>query len=178
MAFEQLKNKLGTILGYVQTDNYERLGVHNLLHVQERTYSGASAGTFTSGAWRTRNINTVVINNLNGSTLNTGILTLPSGRYIAEFTAAAIKVDNHSAKLHKISPLPEDLIIGTIECSSNADYTQTSSYGFGDFILDSTSELSLSHIGLTTRLDFGLGLGSSLELPYNVFVDLKIWKVA
>lgn len=46
MAFVTIKDKDNVTLGHLQTDAQERLGLHNLLHVQDQKAAGTYGGTF------------------------------------------------------------------------------------------------------------------------------------
>ena len=88
------------------------LGVHNLLHVYDLKASGESGGTFTSGAWRTRVLNTVGTNSIPGAMLDANQVTLPQGLYFAKGFAPCISVNNNALRLQSVSSTSTTLLIG------------------------------------------------------------------
>ena len=53
-----------------------------LLHMRDEKANGTQGGTFTSGSWYTRDLNTVVTNEINGASLSSNQFTLPAGDYV------------------------------------------------------------------------------------------------
>jgi hypothetical protein len=178
MAFDTIYNKNGTIRGYAQTDNYERIGVHNLLHVQDQKAAGTQGGDFTSGAWRTRVLNTILVNNIAEASLGSNQITLPAGSYYAEGLGAAYIVTAHSCRLFNITD--SVLIADGLSCFSNSadgysvTYSKVSSY----FNLLDTKIIELQHRCNTTRASTGFGVGGITDKSCEIYADLKIWKVA
>lgn len=52
-----------------------------IMHLQHQEASGVAGATLTSGAWDTRTINTVIINEITGASLSSNQITLPAGTY-------------------------------------------------------------------------------------------------
>ena len=181
MAFDTIYNKNGTIRGYAQTDNYERLGVHNLLHVEERKAAGVAAGTFTSGAYRTRQLSDVVLNAISGASLLSYQITLPAGDYFCIAYAPGYKVDGHCARLYDLTAAAVK-VLGTMAYASASYGVESNSYLEGKFTLENETTLELQHICYATMADTGLGGGHAAVLAAAVshckYSDLKIWKVA
>jgi hypothetical protein len=65
--------------------------------------SGTDDGTFTSGAWRTRDLNTTDVNNISGASLSSNQITLPAGTYQVFASAPAFKVNNHQTRWYNIT---------------------------------------------------------------------------
>lgn len=59
-----------------------------LLQVRNQQTSGTVGASFSSLSWQTRVLNTVVTNNISGSSLAANQLTLPIGEYMAMATAS------------------------------------------------------------------------------------------
>lgn len=147
-----------------------------LMHVREEQADGTSAGTFTSGAWRTRVLNTVVTNDIVGASLASNVITLPAGTFEVDALAPAFRVGGHQARLYDVTNSAE-LLLGM-----TGAYSQPSSTGGfapvrGEFTLSATTDIRLEHACATTVASNGLGLafgGGGLE----VFSEVLIWKVA
>jgi len=57
-------------------DNFQDIAIFN-----ETQASGTDGGTFTSGAWQKRTLNTTVVNNIASCTLTSSVISLPAGTY-------------------------------------------------------------------------------------------------
>lgn len=57
-------------------DNFSDMAIFN-----ETQASGTDGGTFTSGAWQKRTLNTTVVNNIASCTLTSSVISLPAGTY-------------------------------------------------------------------------------------------------
>jgi hypothetical protein len=150
-----------------------------LLHVRDIQSSGTSGGTFTSGAWRTRTLNTASTNEITGASLSSNQITLPSGTYFIVASAPAYNVGNHLAKLKNVTD-GTDTIIGTVENAGNVTSNsagQTRSWVIGRFTIAAQKVFEIQHICATTQSTDGLGDESSAGVSY-CFSEALIWKVA
>jgi len=120
--------------------------------------SGTNGGTFTSGAWQTRNLTTEVHDSAGIVTLNatTGNFTLGNGTYRIAASAPALFVSSHQARLFNVTG-NSVVAYGTSEYSNTAD-AQTRS--FVDTVVAITSGptvFRLEHRCFTTRSNTGFG---------------------
>lgn len=177
MAFVTIKDKNNVPLGYLQADANERLGVHNFMHVQDQKAAGSSGGTLTSGAWRTRTLNTVLINSIFGASLSSNRITLPPGGYYVDGVCIGYGVGSHTSRIFDVNN-------SQVLCSGLSAYTHPSYYVENIttvccfLSLTSGVSLELQHKSQSTN-SIGMGAGdSNLGQLYSVFADLKIWKIA
>lgn len=147
-----------------------------LLHIQDQKTSGTDGGTFTSGAKRTRDLNTVLINGISGASLSTNQITLPAGTYFVMANAPAYRVDPHKLTIYNVTDAAYELD-GTSERSDGSYFTQTRSFVAGTFTLAASKVLELSHECTTTKSTNGFGNSCAFGEP-EVYADVKIWKVA
>ena len=148
-----------------------------LLHVRDEKATNTSGGTFTSGAWQTRTLNTSLTNEISGASLASNQITLPSGTYYI-FGSANIgyNVGNHAAKLRNITD-SLDTIIGSSEYVPTGTGTSNKSYVIGRFTIASQKVFELQHqCGSTVGTD-GFGV-NNFFVANQVFADVQIWKVA
>jgi hypothetical protein len=134
----------------------------------------ASGGTFTSGAWRTRDLNTTVINNITGCSLASNQVTLAAGTYYVNATAPGRTVDNHQTRLYNTTDSAE-LGFGTdayIAAGVNASGTSPlQTY----FTLAGEKVIELQHRCLTTRADDGFGQNNGFGTEtYAVITIVKV----
>jgi hypothetical protein len=70
--------------------------------IQDQKTSGTAGGTFTSAAWRTRDLQTEVYDGI-GVTLSTNEFTLSAGSYSISWTAPAWSVGLHQSRLYDVT---------------------------------------------------------------------------
>src|SRR4051794_9968990 len=70
---------------------------------QDQQAQATDAGTFTSGAWRTRVLTTEVADTGSHGSLATNQITLDAGTYRVEASAPAFAVDHHQLRLQNIT---------------------------------------------------------------------------
>ena len=149
---------------------------HPLLHVREEQTSGTAGGTFTSGAWRTRTLNTVVINEITGASLAANQITLPAGTYRVRARANAVLVGNHTAKLRNITA-GSDTVIGSNAYADNVNSGASDSFVIGQFTIAADTVFELQHRGATTVVTYGFGGAASFSVV-EVYGEVWIEKVA
>jgi hypothetical protein len=176
MSFIEVLDRLDAIAGYLQTDANERLGVHNLLHVQDQKANGTSGGSFAHGAWRTRVLNTVVLNNISGSSLASNVVTLPAGKYFVEGRCLAYKVNSNRSRI--IDTASNQSVVSMNDHSYSADFIFTRAYVSG--VLESQNQLTieLQHICSATHADGFGAAGDAADNGPEIYADLKIWKLS
>ncbi|OPY07264.1 MAG: hypothetical protein A4E68_01946 [Syntrophaceae bacterium PtaB.Bin095] len=143
-----------------------------IMIVADEKSKGTHGGTFTSGAWRTRDLNTIRYNTISGASLNSNQVTLPAGTYIVMGSAPALQVTEHQAILYNTTA-SADLIIGTSEITNNsASYAVTRSVLCGGFTLAIPSVLELRHYcNYTKSTD---GFGRAMNITTEVYSQLYI----
>jgi len=136
---------------------------------------GTQGGTFTAGAWRTRDLKTTaisdpdsIVSSIQSSTAETQSdgsnmghsFTLAAGTYLIEYSAPAFDTDAHQAKLYDITG-SADLNFGTSEHSGSGDSTSTRSIGKFIHTITSANVYEIRHYAETTRSGAGFGLASA-----------------
>jgi hypothetical protein len=147
-----------------------------LLHVRDEKSATTTGGTFTSGAFQTRTLNTSVTNEISGASLASNQITLPSGTYYIYATVPGYAVNNHKAKLRNITD-SADTIIGT-NARADTNYNGfTTSFVTGRFTIAATKTFEIQHRSSFTLATEGFGGASSFSV-IEVYTDVQIWKVA
>jgi hypothetical protein len=147
-----------------------------LLHVRDEKASGTGGGTLTSGAWRTRTLNTSLTNEISGASLSSNQITLPSGTYFINAIAnVGANSQSHKAKLANITDT-SDTVIGTSEFNEPGSGS-TKSFVIGRFTIASSKVFELQHRSGNTTDANGFGVSSGFSVV-EVYADVQIWKVA
>lgn len=152
-----------------------------LIHIQDQKSSGTDGGTFTAGAWQTRDLNTTLTNEVTGASLTSNQITLPAGTYHIEASTPVFSggsaLSNHQAKLRDTTG-GADLILGTSEIViQGAASTGASNRSFisGRFTLSVESVIEVQHQCTVTASNNGFGAGAGFGT--EVFTDVKVWKL-
>lgn len=147
--------------------------VYPLLIVKDVKISGTAAGTFSSGAWRTRDLNTVDRNEISGAVLASNQITLPAGRYTVEAYATA--ADGGSGTLHQAilydTTGAAELVVGLSSVHGAAGGSVA--HVCGEFTLSTESLLELRH-RISTSGKFGEPSGWTDE----VYAVVNIRRIA
>ena len=146
-----------------------------LLHVRDEKSANTGGGTFTSGSFVTRTLNTVVTNEISGASLTSNQIILPSGTYFIEAFCSAEYVDGHKAKLRNITD-SSDTVIGRTARASSSSVNSTTSHVIGRFTITAQKHLNYNIVAK-------LLMGQVLEIQVNfslteVYAIAMIWKVA
>ncbi len=143
--------------------------------LEERNTGGTDAGTFTSGAWRTRNLNTETSDADALVTLSSGAMTLGAGTYFFEWAACGHFCGLHQTKLRNTSD-STTVGIGTSADSVAVD-DMTISSGWAKVTIATSKVFELQHRCQTTRLTDGLGKAVNFD-ENNVYARVSIRKLA
>lgn len=154
------------------------LSVDNMIHIQDIKTSGTSGGTFTLGARRTRDLNTVQHNTIVGASRSVNQVLLPIGVYWVEIEAPAYRVNRNQAYLENVSDVATEL-------SSNSTFAPlggTTSMALIKGLLTvtgSTKTFEVQHESQGTDTNgFGLEVGGTLvSVVQEQYTDFKAWKV-
>lgn len=146
----------------------------SILWVREEQASGTAGGTFTSGAWRTRTLNTVKQNGISGASLASNQITLPAGTYTIEAILPTLNTNSSQGRLQNITDTSTSII-------GQSGVTGTTAGGFvfvrGIFTVPSstTKAFEIQHQCTTTRATDGFGFPSSLGT--EVYTEVVIKKI-
>ena len=148
-----------------------------LLHIRDEKSSNTQGGTFTSGSWQQRDLNTIKTNEITGASLSSSNITLPSGTYYIKASAPAVEVASHKAKLYNVTD-SSDVIIGTSQHNrSDNNYATSRSNVIGRFTISAEKVFMIAHRCSATRSNDGFGLACNFSVV-EVYSDVQIWKVA
>lgn len=130
--------------------------------VEDQKASGTEGGTFTSGADRTRDLNTLVYNRNTTVSLASNQFTLPAGSWDISWRAPAHRLDGHQTILRDITA-GTDLARGSNAFSgSGTAETNTDSAGSFRVTPSGNNVYELRHRCETTRATNGFGQANAL----------------
>ena len=183
--YHEGSNKLGISVSSAKVGEFNSngySGLTNRLSLQDRKTMGTSGGTATAAAWNTRDINTVLVNNISGASLGTNNFTLPVGRYyIKNITACAYAVNANQIRLYNItnsqvqSDINSNQIVGTCERANITGICSTHSVISGIYFDVTTSAKSFRiehYAGVSSGAsDFGIITNVADEIYLNIEIE-------
>ncbi len=149
---------------------------NNYILLQDRETQNTNGGTFTQGAWRTRVLNTEVIDTGNNCSLASNQFTLSAGTYRIRASAPAAAVGTHQTQLYNataaavVTDTNGNAIVGTSEYSPAE---QGRSILEGRFTVAASQALELRHQCQTTHTTNGLGVASNFTTEVYAMVELE-----
>lgn len=139
-------------------------------------YIDTTSGAITSGAWRTRTLNTEVTDTAGIGSLAANRITIPAGTYYTRFSGMAYGTNNHQTRLQNITGAAT-LIYGRPAYASAATNTVTESIGAGQFTLAVASDLELQHQANATNANANaLGVGSGFG-GTDAYGYVELWRL-
>ena len=124
------------------------------------------AGTFTSGSWQVRDLNTQYHDPDGIVTLSNNIFVLTAGYYFIRFSAPAYRVNVHKSSLFRESGTQTVLAQGSSERTTSSTAVSNRSEGFWRGQISGTVNLQIRHYASSTRSTdgFGKAVGQGVEL--------------
>jgi hypothetical protein len=137
--------------------------------------TGTNGGTFTLGAWRTRDLNTIVSTGVSGTTLAANQFTLTAGSYHVTGYAPAVNVNTHQTRIYDVTHSAAAILGG----SSNAQGSsiETNSELSGILTPTMTTTYQLQHQGNKTQTANGFGVATSFS-TFEVYSTVTIMKLS
>jgi hypothetical protein len=136
--------------------------------------SGTGGGTFTSGAFRTRDINTTVFNGITGASIASNQITLAAGTYYIDANAPAYQVNNHVTRLQNITDSTTTLTGSCVQSDTSA--VSNISTIMGAFTIAASKTFEVQHRAVGTFASTGFGLQTSFS--DCVYTQITVIKVA
>jgi hypothetical protein len=152
-------------------DNFSDIAIFN--ETQANTTQG---GTFTSGSYVKRVLNTTVVNNITGCSIASSVITLPAGTYFVSAIAPALQVSNHKIRLQNTTD-STTIAIGTTNTTAAADVVQTNATLVTYFTLAASKNIELQHRSSATQATYGLGTANAFG-DSEVYSSITIERVA
>ena len=152
-------------------DNFADIAIFN-----ETQANGTEGGTFTSGSFVKRTLNTTVVNNITGCSIASSVITLPAGTYFVSALAPALQVSNHKLRLQNTSDATT-IAIGTNNSTAAANTVQTTATLVTCFTLAASKTIELQHRCATTAATYGLGTQNGFSVS-EIYSSITIARIA
>jgi hypothetical protein len=141
-----------------------------IIRVKDEKASGTAGGTFTSGAWQTRTLNTTSTNTMSGASLASNQITLPAGTFKAFYTGTAYQTAQNQTRLQNITDG------STIDYGCSYSNSNTVASGSGPsnmcvFTLATSKVIELQHRCSTTGSYGVAGSFGNVEVYADVLIE-------
>lgn len=141
--------------------------------VSDQKSVNTDGGTFTSGAWQTRTLNTEDSDDSGFLALSSNQVTLSAGTYIVRASAPAVQVNVHQTRLMNVTD-NSVIIVGTSEFAGATGVGVTRSWVCGKFTIGASKALELQHRAITTKATNGFGAAATFTT--EVYAEMEFWK--
>jgi hypothetical protein len=138
--------------------------------------SATSGGTFTNGAYRTRDINTTQNNSITGCSLSSNQITLPAGTFHIEGFTGGYKIDRHQTRIYNITGSAVLFLGYSAFTDPNQDMTTIAPFS-GTVTLAGSTVIELQHRSGFSRSTDGFGISCGFGND-NIYSSITITKVA
>ena len=142
--------------------------------IGDQKASGDNGGTFTSGAWRTRDINTEFADDDNIVSISSNQFTLQAGQYFLRASAPAYKANRHVIKLQNITDGISS--IGTTAYNGSSESVQGISNISTRFTIGAAKTFEIQHYGANTEGTFGFGVAHDIGGFNSIYTLVEIFK--
>ncbi len=156
-------------------------GAHVSSAIVAQWGSNGNGGTFSSGAWRTRTLNTEIADPDGIVSLSNNQFTLGAGTYVLKYKAPAYNVDDHQTVIYNVTD--GSYVTGSLGYNSHTwqnDATSSTSYGCVRLTISGSKAFELRHQCDHTKSDNGFGRGNGyLGITPNdkqLFAVVEIFK--
>jgi hypothetical protein len=154
------------------------IGYTGYVKLSDTKAQNTSGGTATSGAWRTRVLNTEDIDTDNDCSLVGNQITLAAGTYDCLISAPAWYAGRHQARLYNTTGAAV-VLIGTSEFAQSGigdNKDQTRSIIRGRFTIAASQVLEVQHQVTITRATHGFGV--ECNFTSEIYTIAEFWKAA
>ena len=128
--------------------------------------SNGDGGTFTTGAWRTRDLNTELSDEDSIVSISSNQFTLAAGSYLIIFSAPALRVNSHQLRLYNITSSAA-VQSGNVEyAASGSGKAGNTANGSARVVISSSTVFEIQHRGGYTQSSYGFGAGTSGALDW------------
>ena len=133
------------------------------------------AGTFTNGAWRTRELNTEVTDADNIVSISNNQFTLQAGSYLIKAQSPAYRVDQHVIRLYNVTDSSVDGV-GMAVMTSSSFASQTVSTLVTRITISGAKAFEIQHQCQTSHSTYGLGLHHGISGADSIYTIVEIYK--
>ena len=134
-----------------------------------------NGGTFSSGDWRQRDLNTEVFDPDSIVSISNNQFTLQAGTYYIRAQAPAYRVDMHHIRLQNMTD-STTAGVGSVGMSSSSFASITLSLLTTRFTISSAKVFEIQHRCSTTHSSYGKGISHGISGTDSIYTIVEIYK--
>jgi hypothetical protein len=142
--------------------------------IGDQKSSDTAGGTFTTGSWQTRDLNTEISDADGIVSISSNQFTLAAGSYLVKASAPAHRVNNHQIRLQNITD-SATTEVGSSEWSHYSYATTTRSFVSARFTISGSKVFEIQHRCSTTYSTIGYGRTSDFG-AIELYTLVEIYK--
>lgn len=150
--------------------------VPDYIKLSDTKAEGVTSGTFTSGSWTERVLNTEDTDTGNHCSLSSNRFTLSAGTYEIRASAPFLAVNLNKTRLRNATD-STDVLIGQSSYGNSTNLVSGSALLSGRFTIAASKALALEHRCSTTQATNGLGVPSTGFGVVEMYAIVELWKV-
>mgnify|MGYP003149868462 CR=1 FL=1 len=173
----------GTVGQLMKTDGAGQLGwatdsagmFSSYAVIADQKSAGTDGGTFTSGAWQTRDLQTEIADPDGIVSIAANAFTLAAGSYLIKWSCSAFTVNSHKARLYDVTGTAS-VGMGMPEWSGSSSITN-SSVGSARVSPSASNVYRIEHRCSLTHSSQGFGVSANFSEP-EIYTLVEIFKEA
>ena len=154
----------------------ERRGLKTYAIICDQKTQNTDGGTFTDGAWQTRDLNTEIADPDSIVSISNNQFTLGAGSYLITANAPAYDVDQHQARLYNATT-SSVVQAGQSTYADSANNGSNSAIVLARVTITSDTAFEIQHRSTTTKPSNGFGVGADLGAE-EIYTIVQIFKEA
>mgnify|MGYP005988819417 CR=1 FL=1 len=143
--------------------------------IADQKTQNTDGGTFTNGAWRTRDLNTKLFDPDGIVSISSNQFTLGSGTYLIEWSAPAFACGRNKTRLYDVTG-NASVQAGSSQWTQTAGEGYSVSSGYYRAVLTANNVYKIEHRCEVTSNTYGLGVASNFDV--EIYTQVKITKLA
>ena len=144
--------------------------------IEDQKPSGTNGGRFDSGAWRTRDLNTLVYNHDSLASLSSNGFTLPAGTYCIDWDAPGQRVNRHKSRLYNCTNSSTVAYGANAYATAAVDEHGSSSRSWGTVIVTITGSTRFE-IQHRSEASYSGGFGEITNFGIEIYTRVRIKKI-
>ena len=145
------------------------------INIQHQLAQNTAGGTFTSGSWQTRPMNTIVTDTGSLASVASNQIVLPAGIYYTQFLGVGHQCDRMQGRIQNVTDATT-LVLGMNIFSGVTGTQEVHAVGRGRFTLGGTKTLEFQQRCQTTRSTDGYGTPNNWGT--EVYATVEFWKLS
>ena len=139
--------------------------------IADQKAQDTEGGTFTSGAWRERDLQTEIADPDGIVSISTNQFTLGAGTYLIKWSAPGYKVNNHVTRLYNVT---DTSVVegGCCAYCQTAEAVETRSDGSARTTIAGSKAFTIEHQASATSATYGFGVYAGMSTEQYTLVEI------